>query len=61
MKCILLICKFAAENFGYETHVGTARKERLHAIGSGHGVLRSLAGEKKKGAPQGKRPFYFAT
>ena len=43
-----IMIKFVAENFGYGTHVGTARKERLHAIGSGHGVLRSLAGEKRK-------------
>ena len=40
--------KFAAEIYEYETHVGTAREERLYAIGSGHGVLRSLAGEKRK-------------
>ena len=49
--------KFAAENFGYETHVGTTREERLHAIGSGHGVLRSLAGGKKERCPAGEAPF----
>ena len=49
--------KFVAENFGYETHVGTTREERLHAIGSGHGVLRSLAGEKKERCPAGEAPF----
>jgi hypothetical protein len=48
MKCILLMCKFATEIYTYETHVGTAREKRLYAIGSGHGVLRSLAGEKRK-------------
>ena len=40
--------KFAAEKLSYETHVDTTREERLYAIGSGHGVLRSLAGEKRK-------------
>ena len=50
--------KFAAENFGYETHVGTTREERLHAIGSGHGVLRSLAGGKKERCPAGEAPFH---
>lgn len=42
------MCKFATEIYTYETHVGTAREKRLYAIGSGHGVLRSLAGEKRK-------------
>ena len=40
--------KFAAEKLSYETHVDTTLEERLYAIGSGHGVLRSLAGEKRK-------------
>ena len=48
VKAIGIMSKFAAEIYEYETHVGTAREERLYAIGSGHGVLRSLAGEKRK-------------
>lgn len=45
MKCILLMCKFATEIYTYETHVDKTREKRLSATGSGHGVLRSLAGE----------------
>ena len=58
MKCILLMCKFATEIYTYETHVGTTREERLYAIGSGHGVLRSLAGGKKERCPAGEAPFH---